>query len=65
MTKEERDARKWAKAKYYQNWAVRQGLSKATINDIPDLVDLNAQDKKLFQVKRIKSCPGNVENVSL
>lgn len=58
MTKEERDARKWAKAKYYQNWAVRQGLSKATINDIPDLVDLNAQDKKLFQVKTDKKLSG-------
>lgn len=58
MTKEERDARKWAKAKYYQNWAFRRGISKATINDIPDLVDLNEQDKKLFQVKTDKKLSG-------
>ena len=58
MTKEEREARKWAKAKYYQNRAIRQGLSKATINEIPDLVDLNEQDKKLFQVKTDKKLSG-------
>lgn len=54
MTNEEREARKWQKAKYYQNWAVRQGLSKDTINAVGDLVDLNDTDKKLFKVKTDK-----------
>jgi hypothetical protein len=54
MTKEEKDARKWEKAKYYQNWAVKQGISKETINSIPGLVGLNDLDTKLFKAKTDK-----------
>jgi hypothetical protein len=54
MTNEGKDARKWRKAKYYQDWAVRQGISKETINSSPDLVGLNDLDTKLFKAKTDK-----------
>lgn len=58
MNKEEKDARKWAQAKYYQNWAVRQGLSKDTINAVADEVNLNDTDKNLFRAKTDKKLSG-------
>lgn len=53
MTPDERDAKKWAKARYYEKWAKRQGLSAETIAQLPELVGLNAQDAKIFKGKQL------------
>ena len=53
MTPDERDAKKWEKARYYEKWAKRQGLSAETIAQLPELVGLNAQDAKIFKGKQL------------
>lgn len=53
MTPDERGARKWQKAKYYEKWAKRQGLNPETIAQLPELIGLNAQDAKIFKGKQL------------